>query len=379
MAEPQRPDTLPTWGSDGTYSAPGEDWDGQPNTEEVPEAKRDEGFEPNETVHAQYLNWILNIAFGWIDRIRWFHEFRSWRQCFTDAPAMWVYGLAASSDTGGVVAVGDDGSGNGAISYSRYGQIYKAQTITVSADHFKAVVYDEDNDLWIAVGENGRIMTSPSDTDPTVEGVTWTARTSGVSTTLNAVAMGNGDAMTVGNTGTVVYSANGTSWSDRTSDVNADTGLSTHFRGVCWDGTNDQWVVVGDSGKIITCPDDDTTAWTALTSGTTQTLYAVCWDQATGNLVAVGDEVILYSDDGGATWTILSVGEIYFSVISNGVSVLAGSGSVMRASEDGGATWTSIPAAINATSIAYSSASGWCTGGNYAASGDKAIFFQGGI
>jgi hypothetical protein len=47
------------------------------------------------------------------------------------------------------------------------------------------------NGLFVAVGEDGTILTSP-------DGVTWTQRTSGTSNWLNGVAYGNGLFVAVG-------------------------------------------------------------------------------------------------------------------------------------------------------------------------------------
>ncbi len=90
---------------------------------------------------------------------------------------------------------------------------------------------------------------------------------------------------------TVQYSVDGgLTWTART------TGVTSGLRGVTQFGG--RYVVVGDNGTIITSTDLNT--WTAATSGTTQTLRRVT---AGNQLVAVGSAgTVLLSTD-GLTWT----------------------------------------------------------------------------
>ena len=62
----------------------------------------------------------------------------------------------------------------------------------------------------MAVGQSGTILTS-------TEGETWTSRTSGTSNYLNDIAFGNSTFVAVGASGTILTSTNGTSWTTRTS------------------------------------------------------------------------------------------------------------------------------------------------------------------
>ena len=60
--------------------------------------------------------------------------------------------------------------------------------------------------LWVAVGANGALVTSP-------DGNTWTVRTSGTSYDLTAVTYGNGKWIAVGAYGTIITSTDGITWS----------------------------------------------------------------------------------------------------------------------------------------------------------------------
>jgi len=75
--------------------------------------------------------------------------------------------------------------------------------------------------MFVTVGDSGTILTSP-------DGTSWTKRTSGTSEYLFGVTYGNGLFVTVGNSGTIFTSTDGTSWTKRTS------GTSKYLRGVTY-------------------------------------------------------------------------------------------------------------------------------------------------
>ena len=66
------------------------------------------------------------------------------------------------------------------------------------------------NASFVAVGQSGIILTSS-------DGTTWTSRTSGTSNNLQGVTYGNSTYVTVGDGGTILTSADGTTWTSRTS------------------------------------------------------------------------------------------------------------------------------------------------------------------
>ena len=75
--------------------------------------------------------------------------------------------------------------------------------------------------------------------------------------------------MTVGESGTILTSSDGVTWTSRTS------GTSDKIREVTYG--NSTFVTVGDNGTILTSTDG--TSWTLRTSGTTHTLYGVTYSQ----------------------------------------------------------------------------------------------------
>jgi hypothetical protein len=77
-------------------------------------------------------------------------------------------------------------------------------------------------------------------------GITWTARNSGMGTSLHAVTYGNGLFVAVGDGGTTLTSEDGITWTPRTS------GTSNDLYGVTYG--NGLFVAVGKYGTILTSP-----------------------------------------------------------------------------------------------------------------------------
>ena len=104
-------------------------------------------------------------------------------------------------------------------------------------------------------------------TPSAVQGGTWTQPTSGVSVNLEGIASdGSGTVVAVGLSGTVIRSADhGATWSGETS------GTTEHLRGIAYGSST--WVAVGDSGTIITSTDGS--SWSVVTSGTSNELPAI--------------------------------------------------------------------------------------------------------
>jgi hypothetical protein len=94
----------------------------------------------------------------------------------------------------------------------------------------------------------------------------------------------------VGENGLIAISADGTSWTKRTS------GTTRDLKRVAW--VNDRFWVVGDGGVTLSSPAGGN-AWSTVTTGATNPLYSV-----TGNLdtrLVVGDSEVRLRDN-GLTW-----------------------------------------------------------------------------
>jgi len=198
----------------------------------------------------------------------------------------------------------------------------------------------------VLVGNAGFIATSDDN------GETWTARTSGTATRINAVtrstthfvaaidvtnatlnirrstdgetwvAVANSNfvqipadvhangatVVAVGGNGAVSVSAdNGTTWTAATA-----TNTTQLLNGVTYSPTLNLWVAVGNAGTIITAT-DPTGTWTVQTSGTTQTLTEV----------GIFNNAI-YVVGGGSTLLTSTNGTSYTSLSANASSTLRG-------------------------------------------------------
>jgi photosystem II stability/assembly factor-like uncharacterized protein len=147
-----------------------------------------------------------------------------------------------------------------------------------------------------AVGQNGQMCFSDD------HGASWWASSPGYSESLHGVTTytlaGANCAVAVGDLGTIWLStSNGQGWTSETSPVYSNLYAVTSF---C-DGADVSLWAVGAGGTILYSADGQT--WTPQTSHTTASLWGVAAKGST--LFAVGDGgVIDYSADGGSTWTL---------------------------------------------------------------------------
>ena len=170
------------------------------------------------------------------------------------------------------VAVGGDGTVDGVIATSTNGLSWTQRTS--NADFvLKSVGYGDG--LWVAVGNNNELVTSP-------DGITWTPRTVdfGNSTMAN-VCYGNGIWVAVGSAGRLYTSTNGISWVTRDSKFG-----TTQIEGLDFNPAGEGlWIISGASSKIATSPDGinwtvrsvsfgSTTVWTVAAGPTTEWVAA---------------------------------------------------------------------------------------------------------
>ena len=141
-----------------------------------------------------------------------------------------------------------------------------------------------ENNLFVAVGDNGDIHTSS-------DGITWTRRTSGTSVALSKTTFGNNLYVVVGNSGTILTSTDAVTWTSRTS------GSSNTLYGVAFG--NDLFVAVGTGGTILTSTDGIN--WTSRTSGVEKDIYDITF----GNdvFIATGENGLVLISTDGINWT----------------------------------------------------------------------------
>jgi len=159
--------------------------------------------------------------------------------------------------------------------------------------------------LFVAVSTSGtsnRVMTSST-------GVTWTTQTSTVDNAWRSVCWAPelSRFVAVASTGStnnrVMYSSNGTSWSNSSISGVVDSG----WYSVCWSSELRLFVAVAFDGadRVMTSPNGIN--WTARTAAAASQWYSVCWAPELSLFVAVSDSPtkVMTSSD-GITWTASS-------------------------------------------------------------------------
>jgi hypothetical protein len=212
------------------------------------------------------------------------------------------------------------------------------------ADDGGDVAGDVDQDVFVAVGDAGALISSP-------DGVTWTTRTSGVGGSLNDVAWGPGvdgvgTYVVVGNAGVILTSTNGLDWLSGSSPSSRDLrGVVHHidrFFAVGGDYSAGAETLVSLDGNTWTRPDIPPLQHllTGLASnGSTlvaignyrsdlQTFGAFTWAEGSGWQVRI---------DAGASGTT-------YAAVAAGIPAFALIGSSTAATSKDAATW--LPSAI---------------------------------
>ena len=165
--------------------------------------------------------------------------------------------------------------------------------LKIEKDKTKTKTKTKTKGLFVAVGDNGTILTSP-------DGTTWTQRTSppspfGARVHLYDVTYGNGLFVTVGgDNGTILTSPDGTTWAKRNS------GTSEEFLGVTYG--NGIFLTIGLDGNILISPDG--TTWT---EGSYENSYSYGFFKAAtygnGLFVTVSKNGAIQTSPDGTTWT----------------------------------------------------------------------------
>lgn len=155
------------------------------------------------------------------------------------------------------------------------------------ATNLTSVVFD--GSRFVALGDDGAVIKSSS-----TDNLTWEAATA-ITTppTMNALAVGAGVYVAVGNAGAIYTNATDgatASWTPQTS------GTTNNLYGVAY--AFDRFIAVGDSGTLLSSTDG--VSWNAETSNTMATLRHVAY--GADNYVAVGDGAVVSSTD-ATSWS----------------------------------------------------------------------------
>jgi len=164
-------------------------------------------------------------------------------------------------------------------------------------------VWLESRTVGFAVGEAGTIIKYDGDKWVSILSPTATRLNKVNTDTLGVIAPNTIGGWVVGHSGTIVYYDTGTeAWV-----LDAQSGIITteNLNGILIYDVNTEAYAVGDNGTILYW---DGTLWTALASGTTETLTGIAYDD-NGDLWICGTNgLLLKSTDYGVTWTAIASG-----------------------------------------------------------------------
>jgi len=260
----------------------------------------------------------------------------------------WLWQVTVTN--GLYVAVGD----NTRIMTSDNGADWTVEAVqltnSVSATNTVFFCVGGTSNLLVAAGTRGSLAVSPNLSVAVVQtnvdgtqftnfvgslGLGWYSLPAPTGTTndLAGTTYFNNHYYLVGGNGTLLNSPDGTNWNRLTS------GTSNYLSGIAA-ATNGLLVLTGNEGTILTSPDG--TNWTSRAAGTTNWLYRLrC---VNGVLLAVGENGTLLSSTNGANWTKLSSGVTNWLndaiMVSNTCYVVGNQGTVLASTNF--TTWTSI-------------------------------------
>jgi hypothetical protein len=223
-----------------------------------------------------------------------------------DSPRDWLFQVTQAN--GLYVAVGD----NVRIITSGDGADWTVEEVpltnSVSLSSTTLLCVGGTTNFLLAAGTKGSLTISPNILVPVVQtngdgllitnnastlGVIWYSLPSPAGTTndLAGACAFNSNFFLVGGNGTILDSADGTNWSDVVS------GTTKYLSGIAA-MTNGLLAVTGDDGTILTSPDG--TNWTSRASGTKNWLYRLrCVE---GTLLAVGENGAIETSSDGTNW-----------------------------------------------------------------------------
>ena len=195
---------------------------------------------------------------------------------------------------------------NGYIFTSPDGITWTQQTSGVgSGINLYSVVYSEKLGIFATVGKSGTVLTS-------TDGATWVSRTSGVSDDLNSIIYSEEQEqfISVGSNGVVILSQDGITW-------NNQTPITTYkLNNIIFADVFNFYIAIGNNGVIFTSVNG--TIWVEQTSGTTNDLYGLVYSTDFGLLFAVGNKGTVLTSSDAITWGKENIVETKLNTVSSG-------------------------------------------------------------
>ncbi|MBD8050824.1 fibronectin type III domain-containing protein [Limnohabitans radicicola] len=215
------------------------------------------------------------------------------------------------------------------VSWSALGSIPSASAIRAMA---YGIPTTTTSFVFVAVGDDGAIYSSADNQK------TWTARslpTAAAGRRFNDVTYLFGRFIAIGESGTIVYSPDGVTWT--ASTINSTSSLSgVNLSAMAASGST--LMAVGQGGTVLTTGDGVT--WTAQATNITQNLNAVAISNAVNATlpavtsvasfwVVVGDGGAVYTSVDGITWTAKNTGLESVTSAWRSVAVLVNTSSIL--------------------------------------------------
>jgi hypothetical protein len=164
---------------------------------------------------------------------------------------------------------------------SLYGLDWREANPGLTTQNLQGVA--ERDGTFVVAGASGTILTSAN-------GSTWVQRLSGTLNTLSAVAAHAGGFVAAGDRGTLLSSSDGVFWRTEYS------GVTNWIYGVKF--VNNRFIAVGEAGLILESADGK--RWDVRNSGTSTWLNSVAYTN--GKYFVSGDEGVLLSSSDAVTW-----------------------------------------------------------------------------
>ncbi len=263
------------------------------------------------------------------------------------APRDWLWQVTSASEL--YVAAGD----NTRIMTSQNGVDWAVEAIPLtnsvagSATNNVFFCVDGNTNLLLAAGNHGSLVTSPASLTPVLvtnldgsvftnyinsQGIVWYAQPAPTTNDLAGVCAFGTNFVLVGGSGTVLVSADGARWSKvSVPSTNYLSGLAP---------STNLLVASGDQGVILTSTDGRN--WTKRSSGTTNWLFRVRW--VDGYFLAIGENGTLLKSATGVSWSALASGTTNWLndavVVSNTCYVVGNNGTVLASTNL--VNWTNV-------------------------------------
>ena len=205
--------------------------------------------------------------------------------------------------TNGQVLTADSTNANGVKwATASTGTTWTSRQTPSANGNLISIAYNGSN-LYVAAGSSGALYSSP-------DGITWTSRTSGFgSTQIQKVIYGNSVWVAVGNGGLISSSSDGITWTLRTSNFSTNQFRDVHF-------ANSLFVAVGQGGGATNTGglvySSDGTTWTRKSqtlSNCGDTYNSVTYNGTNWLISTVGGATAngIYASTPSGTWTEFAI------------------------------------------------------------------------